>query len=73
MSDEGEKKGGIRWEKPKPAAKEDPPERTPERKGKPAFPEAPGTASKPGDPPLEQPFGDRSRHGGLDDDGERGR
>lgn len=69
MSDEGERKE-PRWEKPRPR-KGDAPERGPERKGRPPFPEGPGTPMKPGDPPLEQPFGDRSRHGGDDGGAER--
>lgn len=69
MSDGKDRKPEIRWEKPKPARREEP-ERKPARKAEPAFPEDPGTGTKPGDPPLERPLGDRSRHGDPGD-GER--
>lgn len=45
----------------------------PARRARAPFPEAPGT-TKPGDPPIEEPQGERSRHGGgghPDDVGDR--
>jgi hypothetical protein len=59
MGDRERKRREVRWEKrPEPGAG---------RSSHPAFPEGPGVASKPGDPPLEVPHGERSRHGAKHD------
>jgi hypothetical protein len=53
-------RGGPEWSPPARPAGERPPGRgEPTKKGDDA-----GRAAKAGDPPLEEPFGERSRHGG---------